>query len=814
MLCLAMEVRSEPDVPAQGWVPRDDLKWGHDNAACGGRHQEAASEPAQHSLSPADSPIQGEADSGVLNTSTSAVLLEGNVVFTQGWRRLNADRVKVDRDAGLLELTGQVEIREPGILLIGEQARVETQTDRVEIERAGYLLHERRIRGTAESISRSPADGIRISSARYTTCEPGDEDWLLQADEIHIDESTGRASARGAHMQALGVPFFYAPYFQFIVDDRRATGVLYPAIGTSSDDGLQYSQPIYLNLAENRDITLTPHLNTKRGSGLGIEHRLLTSSTYTVAVGTYYPNDDINPKHTTNRWSTVLNHRGRWKAGSAAWITQVDFERVSDDDFLNDLETSGLQTSNRDLFLRQHASLSLTLGTWVMTAAATGYQSLIDDDQNEYSTLPRLSAYTSYRAGQLGVDLFGEWARFDHADDNRSVMAGSPGRAPVEAVIGSDGSWVTGHRTRLNAVGSLVWESPWGYIRASLGASYLGYALDTALFGHTDDSPGIFAPRISLDSGLSFERQTSLFGALTTQTLEPRIYYLYRDASSQGDMPVFDTALATPGLEQLFRDNRFVGGDRLEDANRLSLGIWSRYHDRESDREILSLGLGQSFFFGRQPASFGHSDNLAPELLVSDTALLLASLDTGGLGDRNESDTILEGSWYPSLPLRLKGTIFRSEQGSSLNRAHLELSYSYQDTLLKLAYTRENDLLRLRDQNGNQLLEPGEFQHEDVEQISLSAGWVLGERWRLMFLWREDLEHSRTLDRAFGLSYKSCCWRVSLAWRDEARRIASDGLIIENLRADKSILLSFEFFGLGGVGTATRDVLDDRLREY
>ena len=101
----------------------------------------------------------------------------------------------------------------------------------------------------------------------------------------------------------------------------------------------------------------------------------------------------------------------------------------------------------------------------------------------------------------------------------------------------------------------------------------------------------------SLDGGLIFERQTSFFGQSMTQTLEPRVYYLFSQYEEQIFQPDFDTAELTFSYGQLFRDTRFSGNDRLDDANQLSVGVTSRYFDNETGEEKLSASLGQIYYF-------------------------------------------------------------------------------------------------------------------------------------------------------------------------------------------------------------------------
>ena len=71
------------------------------------------------------------------------------------------------------------------------------------------------------------------------------------------------------------VPVFYAPYLRVPVNDQRQTGLLTPAFGYSSEDGLDLALPYYLNLASNLDATIVPRVVTQRGLGLEGELRYL-----------------------------------------------------------------------------------------------------------------------------------------------------------------------------------------------------------------------------------------------------------------------------------------------------------------------------------------------------------------------------------------------------------------------------------------------------------------------------------------------------------------------------------------------------------
>ena len=65
------------------------------------------------------------------------------------------------------------------------------------------------------------------------------------------------------------------PWFQFPIDNRRRSGLLFPTLGESDRTGVDLRWPVYLNLAPNLDATVTPRVMTRRGVQLGTAFRYL-----------------------------------------------------------------------------------------------------------------------------------------------------------------------------------------------------------------------------------------------------------------------------------------------------------------------------------------------------------------------------------------------------------------------------------------------------------------------------------------------------------------------------------------------------------
>jgi LPS-assembly protein len=270
-------------------------------------------------------------------------------------------------------------------------------------------------------------------------------------------------------------------------------------------------------------------------------------------------------------------------------------------------------------------------------------------------------------------------------------------------------------------------------------------------------------PFAALDAGLVFERDSGTRGQRRI-TLEPRLLYLYTPFREQDALPIFDTARPDLNILQLFSTNRFIGADRVGDANQVSVGVTTRLFDGRTQGQFLAATFGQTFYFetprvvlpGEPPSTRRRSDVVAQ--------LALAPY-------RNWSvDMGLQ--WNP--------------QSRDHERSQLRLQYRPDaERVLNFAYR---------------------FQRERLEQGEVSGAWPIGQRWNLFARMVYDLQDNQSLERFAGLEYKACCWRL----RAVARRFVSS----RTGERDTGIYLQLELNGLASVGTPADAFLERAIRGY
>ncbi|MEW8044121.1 MAG: LPS assembly protein LptD [gamma proteobacterium symbiont of Phacoides pectinatus] len=510
---------------------------------------------------------QISADGAEFIRDQDLAIFSGAVEARQGDQILHAQRVEYNNVDDTLHAEQEVLFAQPGLRVGGASADLHLATNSGTLQGVEYRLIDRAARGAADSAEIIDRDRSIYTNISYTTCRPGNSDWLIEAAELELDRASGVGTARDAKVSFKRVPFAYTPYLTFPIDDRRKSGLLIPSIGYSDSNGADISLPDYFNLAPNYDLTLTPRIMSERGLQLGGEFRYLLEQHSGELRAELLPSDSASSAH-DERGSLSLRANGD---PATRWHYDVNLNHVSDDDYFDDLGGSLAVSSTTTL--ERRADLAYHGDGWHALGRVQNFQTL-GTTAESYDRLPQMLLYMNRPDQALGLTyhLRGEYVSFDKS------------------------SGVTGERLDLYPALSLPLRRSWGFLTPKLGVRYTSYDLEDQTPGLEDD-PTRTTATLSVDSGLYFERETSWFGDAITRTLEPRLYYLYTPHEDQSALPDFDTAEHDFSFASLFRENRFSGADKVGDANQLTLALTSRNLDRRTGEEFLRASLGQIYYF-------------------------------------------------------------------------------------------------------------------------------------------------------------------------------------------------------------------------
>jgi LPS-assembly protein len=525
--------------------------------------------------------IDAERIEGISDLEVSAT---GAAEIRRDELRIFGESLRYNRELGTAEAEGGVRLQSGVDRFFGPRVQYNTLDDTGSFEQPQYLLQrDRTARGGAERLDILGKDRYRFTKATFTTCQPGQEDWRLEAAELELDyvEEEGRATS--PRLRFFDIPILGAPYVTFPLEDRRKSGLLTPYYAQTTTRGFEFGVPYYWNIAPERDLTLTPVYMAKRGVQLKNHFRYLDRPYAGELRLELLPEDKA---FGDSRTGVSWQHAQTLRPGLSA---QVDYNKVSDDRYFVDLASQVKQVSVTNLPQDAVLTYGGAFGStpYSLQARVNRFQTLQDPLAvivPPYHRVPQLNFSTArYDLGGL-VDaaLPAEYVRFTHP------------------------TLIEGSRHSLNPTLAVPFLAPGWFVTPKLGVRHVGYELDLSVPPESR-SPSLSIPWFSLDTGLLFDREARWFGESLTQTMEPRLYYVHVPYRNQDHLPVFDTALADFSYPQLFTENRFSGGDRFGDANQVTAALTSRFL-HANGQEAFRATIGQRYYFeservGLTPAS-------------------------------------------------------------------------------------------------------------------------------------------------------------------------------------------------------------------
>ncbi len=547
----------------------------------------------------------------------------------------------------------------------------------------------RHARGSAADIRFEGQDHYRLDQATYTTCPVGDDSWQLHVRDLSLDMVQQVGTAHGAVIDFKDTPILYTPWINFPLNDARKSGFLAPSFGTTSNSGGVFTLPWYWNIAPNYDATFSPSLISKRGLQFGAEFRWLTATSHGSFDGDFLQ-DNLTG---TSRWDVFIMHDQTITPNLTGHLV---YQAVSDNNYFRDLSNQLNMTSLATL--DQEGSLTWHAPWWSATVGVQQFQTLQDPAAPIIPPYARMPEFTwqADKAMPNGLEFT------DYTDLTTFVHP----------------TLVNGTRFVTYPSVSMPMTTPWGYITPKFGVNYTQYDL-----GLNNTNPQSqytrTLPITSIDTGMYFDRQVNLFGHDYEQSLEPRLYYVYIPYQNQNQLPVFDTAILDQiNYATLFTENRYIGYDRINNANQITMAVTSRLTDPITGLERLQFALGQRFYF-------------TPQLVTLPGETPITSSSSDILGDVGGQ---INESW-------------RAEAAISYNTSLGQAD----DQSLNLSYQPEPG----RVINFSYLTVSGQ-----VDQVDVSSQWPLSRRWYGLARYDYSLLDKQLVDGLAGVEYSGGCWAI------------------------------------------------------
>jgi LPS-assembly protein len=753
--------------------------------------------PIASDIAADDHRIHIDSDDAVVDADGNAVL-NGRVKVRQDARSVTSDSVTYDK-SGRVSVKGAVDFEDPKL-------RVRSDTGSYDIDgaanfdRANFQLMGRNGRGFAQDIDVSPDGKVSLARVRYTSCPVGNEDWMLQASSLSIDSKLNEGVARHVTMRFKDVPIFYTPYISFPVGDERKSGLLFPNFGHSGSNGFELEVPYYFNLAPNYDLTLTPGLLSARGVQLAGQFRYLSANSHGQLDTTFLPNDKQEHDNRSYLRFTDITDLKR------GFRFDADLANVSDSRYFEDFAVGSDQTSVT--FLERRAEVLYYDDAWRVRGELQNFQTidiLASPDERPYSRVPRIQANALWPIFQ---------SQFEFVLDSEAVN--------FVREIGPTG-------VRLNLAPELRWSNrgPGYFFEPAVGYDFTQYDLKNAAAG-TPSTPTRALPYARLDAGLVFERDAGSQGQ-RTQTLEPRVVYSYVPYRNQDELPIFDSGLPDLNLTELFRTNRYVGEDRIGDANQVALALTTRLFDHVSGAQYLSATIGQIRYFSIPQVGLPVVAGTTSSGLTLVTIPGVNPLAMPGQALVNARGQIImaePGQYVAGLPAQSFAAAVAGQPAEAFPASDLVADvavtaykhFSFNFDYLWNPYTSQTDKSEVSLQyrpDPTRVVNIGyRFQQNILTQQSIlkqwdgSFAWPIADHWNTVGRWVYSLQDRQTIEQMAGFEYKSCCWKIQVVQRRYVR--VTNG----TAGLDTSIALQLELTGLSSVGKPANTFLEREIRGY
>ncbi|EIK2269050.1 LPS assembly protein LptD [Vibrio cholerae] len=704
---------------------------------------------------PGQQPINVEADKLEAINGQKATY-SGNVVVVQGKKRIAADNVTLHQQENVVVAEGNVQFSDGEIKTHSTKATNHLNTDEMTLENTRYQFLCEPGRGEAVYVSKTGKAVYEIEDGSITSCPDGDNAWRMRASSIDVDQNEEIATFYNPRLEVQNVPVFYLPYLTVPIGDTRKTGFLYPTASYGSRNGYSFEVPIYWNLAPQYDLETTFNYMQKRGTQLNSVFRYLTDFGAGQIKSEYLADDQLHTE-LGDRWAFQYEHNGIFQQ---AWKFEIDYSKVSDINYFSHID-SGIG-NREDGQLIQEGRATYRSDNWDSALLVRDFQLLTEDKNRSnlpYRLMPQLSYnyYAPETMKYLDLDLVSHISRFE------TDARGKPSATRVHIEPGL----------------KIPFSNTWGNwtTEARVLGTYYQQDLDKTTDTKLEESVTRVIPEIRSVAGIVLERDTVLLDDYT-QTLEPKIQYLYVPEKYQDNIGLYDSTELQTDYYGLFRSRKYSGVDRIESANQVSYGASTRFFD-SNYKERLNIAFGQIFYLDSKlnPSNDNSKDR---ESSYSSWAVEM---------DFNFADYLF---YHGGIQYDING------QAVQLGNSTLEYRFAGGYLQTNYRYVDKDYICSVRGCSSDGY---SSLTKDGISQTGLLASYQLTRKWSARGQYYYDLTTDEALEWLANLTYTSDCWYVGFTYSNQLK--SWNGNFVTDPDATPIYENNFSFnVGIIGFGTS------------
>ena len=688
--------------------------------------------------------------------------LSGNVYIKTNYLEFWSQKATYNSQNQSFILEGEVKALSKNLSIDASKLMANLSNQTFFLSKTSYTLLKKTF-GEADEFSVLSSGNIELLNTSFNNCSKDDPVWEVSAKKITLLKDEQNIIIRDIKLKIGKVPVFYFPYLRAAAGKERLSGFLTPSI-RQGKDGLDISLPYYFNIAANQDLTLAPRYVEERGSGLGLSYRYLNNTNEGEISLSGLSKDRKYKKETgkeSSRW------RGSWTQSSNInnqIFSEIKYEDASDEFYFRDVNDDLIGSSRKD-YLRRSVNVWWKSPKVKLGLSLKESQSLNPFSLEDYKSLPVISLSSFAKRKDFLFLFSSNYGIFEQQGvNNLSQRPKSIKRAFYQPELR--------YKKKFNS----------SDFTFSLGSEETVYRVDNKKIKRS-------APWVEIEYKVYLEKNNNEFYSLLT----PIIKYINVKDNLHALSPQIDTRQRSQSFQNLYKRNRFSGGDMMSDRNRLILGL---EHFTSSKGSIYNnyFSLGSAFLKG-QDYPFDNSIDMNKSALVGEFKSFLNDKTwLTGMVEWNSKNNQLDSGFI--------NIAHESETGLSLN--------------IKSSYRRNTS---------SSYLVPWADLFEPINNIEFSSQWPILENLTVFTKIKKDLEKSSSSDILYGFQYSNCCLKAGLMkrkWKEQdyfswQANYSDPFSALSNgydpIKERNNIYIFLEFKQMGRLGKEISDVISSTLLE-
>ena len=545
----------------------------------------------------ADQELKIISDELLINKEENIVNAKGDVFISAKEMSSKANDVIYKKNEGIIEAKGEISLNDKfgnsyfldEMIVKDDFSYLNADTAKIRLKDDSRMVGNKIIKKNEINI---------ISNVEYTPCLkenylikncPG---WKLKANKAYHNLESKTIHYNHARLHIFNIPIFYLPYFAHPDPsvDRR-TGFLMPTIQTDDQLGDTLSLPFFYNIAGNKDITITPNLQSNANNFYEIDYRHLNE------IGLLEVDASIDDNNDNNG---TRNH----------FFANADIHNK-----YGSLKTY-VQTSNNDTYMRK-----MNLNKATVYKSGIHFQRSQEDtnfliESNVYKHLTRQnSEQWEYLYPQINYDI----NNIEDRDFGGNVSLNNTFRNWKNL----NNSYSTQASSQLNWTRNDIHRKTGLLFNNQFNFRIVSSSVDNKS-GNKDESSVLFFPQIG--SKISFPLIN--IGKKSSQTITPVLMPILAPYNN-------NTGAQSISTSNVFSYNRATGLDQWESGPRINYGIEWFLELKEKFDIKLTIGQSTKINKDKHDTSDEVSDYMATSRIIFDSSKYI---DNTVIIDRRNKD--------------------------------------------------------------------------------------------------------------------------------------------------------------------------------